>query len=215
MTSDRTSIPTASTGPLPPGWRVVLLGDVCEKHTGTRDPRRTPDATFSYVDISGVDNLAKRIAAAKTLRGAEAPSRARQLIRTGDVLVATTRPNLNAVALVPHELDNQICSTGFCVLRPMAEALDSCFLFAYVQSTEFVKPLSELVKGALYPAVTDSQVFAQAIPVPPLREQRRIAAIITEQMKAVERARRAIEEELETIEGIPAALLREAFSGRL
>jgi type I restriction enzyme S subunit len=71
--------------------------------------------------------------------------------------------------------------------------LASGFLFAFVQSKEFVDSLSDLVKGALYPAVTDSQVRAQVIPLPPLIEQQRIAAILTEQMAAVERARTAAE----------------------
>lgn len=71
------------------------------------------------------------------------------------------------------------------------------------------------MKGALYPAVNDKQVKAQTIPLPPLAEQRRIAAALNEQMAAVERARKAAEEELEAINRLPAALLRRAFAGEL
>ncbi len=92
--------------PLPKSWRWVQLREVCEERTGTRDPRTEPERPFRYVDITGVDNKAKRIVAPKTLSGRDAPSRARQIIRAGDVLVSTTRPNLNAVALVPSDLDN-------------------------------------------------------------------------------------------------------------
>jgi type I restriction enzyme S subunit len=46
---------------LPPGWRWARLGDVCERKTGTRDPRREPGGTFTYVDITSVDNRLKRV----------------------------------------------------------------------------------------------------------------------------------------------------------
>src|SRR3989344_8747637 len=49
--------------------------------------------------------------------GKEAPSRAKQLVKDKDILISTVRPNLNAVAIVPKELDNQICSTGYCIIR--------------------------------------------------------------------------------------------------
>lgn len=198
------------TATLPNGWRWARLSEVCLTNPGTHDPRRSPESTFKYVDISGVDNARKRIVGARTICGKDAPSRARQVIRSGDVIVATTRPNLNAVALIPTELDGEICSTGFCVLRPR-EALSSDFLFAFTQSQEFVKALSELVKGALYPAVTDSQVRAQLIPLPPLSEQKRIAVILGEQMAAVEQARAAAAARLKASLKLSLAVMAEAF----
>ena len=139
----------------PDGWRWCRLNDVCLERTGIRDPRNEPEKPFRYVDISGVDNLRKCIAEARTILGKDAPSRARQMIRTGDVIVATTRPNLNAVAMIPPELDGQICSTGFCVLRVEPTVLLPGFLFAFVRHEMFVQSLTDLVRGALYPAVND------------------------------------------------------------
>ena len=196
---------------IPMVWRKVTLHDVCEEKTGIRDPRSTPHEDFLYVDISAVDNKTKRIIQAKRVQGNDAPSRARQVIRSGDILVSTTRPNLNAVALVPPELDNQICSTGFCVLRPK-DNLDSEFLFAYARSPKFVESLSRLVKGALYPAITDRQVRVQEISLPPLVEQRRVAEILTEQMVAIEKAREATITQLEAARSLAKCILRAAFS---
>ncbi len=196
---------------LPEGWRWVRLDDVCIRKTGTINPNREiPDALFTYIDIGSIDNVKKRIAEPKKLLGKDAPSRARQRVCAGDIIVSTTRPNLNSVALVSVELDNQICSTGFCVLRPGRE-LDSAYLFGYVRTPEFINNLSNLVKGAMYPAVTDSQVREQFIPLPPLPEQQRIAAIIEEQMADIDAARIAIEAELEAAESLTASYLREVF----
>lgn len=199
-----------SKRPLPEGWRWVRLGDVCENNIETRNPKAEPDKPFIYIDISSIDNCSKKIIRTLTLLGSEAPSRARRVIRLKDVLVSTTRPNLNAVAIVSQELDNQICSTGFCVLRAKKE-IDPFFLFAFVRSPQFVQKVSDLVKGALYPAVTDKQIFDISIPLPPLSEQKRIAAVLNEQMAAIEKARAASEEQLEAAKALPGAYLREVF----
>ena len=203
---------TADRRRLPDGWRWVRLGEVCEKQTGIRDPRTKPELAFQYVDITSVSNVQKCITEARSILGKDAPSRARQVIRTNDVIVATTRPNLNAVALVPAELDDQICSTGFCVLRAGADLLPE-YLFAFVRHESFIKALTDLVKGALYPAVTDGQVKAQLLPLPPLAEQQRIAAILREQMAAVEKARAAAQARLEAVKALPAAFARDTLRG--
>lgn len=147
--------------------------------TEQRDPREKPAEDFVYVDIAGVDNEAKTILSTKKIVGADAPSRARKVIRKGDVIVSTVRPNLNAVALVPENLDNHICSTGFSVLRP-SEKLLSGYLFAFVRSPSFIDYLVSRTTGANYPAVNDGEVKDVPVPVPPLPEQERIVKLLDE-----------------------------------
>ena len=65
------------------------------------------------------------------------------------------------------------------------------------------------------PSIRQSEVAALALPLPPVEEQKRIAVMLNEQMASAERARKAIEEELDTINKLPAALLRRAFAGGL
>jgi len=198
--------------PLPRGWRSVRLSDVCEESIPTRNPRDNPADSFRYIDITGVSNVSKRIVSPRTIVGKDAPSRARQVIRAGDVLIATTRPNLNAVALVPADLDGEMASTGFCVLRAKG-SLDPRYLFWFAQTAEVVRDLSELVKGALYPAVTDAQVRAQWLPLPELPEQQRIVDVLEIQMAAAERARASAGAQLEAAKALPAAYLRGLLDG--
>ena len=51
--------------------------------------------------------------------------------------------------------------------------------------------------------------------MPPLPDQQRIAAMLNEQVTSAERTRKAIGEELDAINKLPAALLRRAFAGEL
>lgn len=156
----------------------VPLREVVDASPSTRNPAASPDDEFIYVDVAAVDNHQKVIVGARSIKGAVAPSRARKLIRTGDIIVSTVRPNLNAVALVPASLDGQIASTGFCVLRPTRKVLPE-YLFYFVRSNSFVDGLSKLVSGAMYPAVSDAQVLDQRLPLPPIDEQRRLAELLS------------------------------------
>lgn len=195
--------------PIPQGWRWIRLDEVCEE-AATYDPGLSPDSTFHYIDISSIDATHKQIVDTHTILGKEAPSRARQMVKTNDVLVATTRPNLNAVALVPAELDSEICSTGLCVLRP-ASVIDPLFLFFFVQTRDFVRLLSGEVRGMLYPAVTDNQVRSISIPLPLVPEQKRIATKVQELMSEVEHARTACQAQFEAARALPSAYLRQVF----
>jgi type I restriction enzyme S subunit len=143
-----------------------------------RDPRRNPDTPFLYVDISVIDRSLKVITSAPEILGADAPSRARKEIREGDILVSTVRPNLNAVAVVPQHLDGQIASTGFCVLRPNKSAIVGKYLFYFTTTPNFVGILCGKVRGAHYPAVSDSDVKEIELPLPTVSEQRRIVEIL-------------------------------------
>jgi type I restriction enzyme S subunit len=161
-------------------------------------PELAPNASFTYIDISAVDANRKEIVASRTMIGREAPSRARQRVRAGDILVATTRPNLNAVAQVPKDLDGAVASTGFAVLRPRPE-VDSEYLLQWTRSPGFLSSVSAMVQGALYPAVTDRQVLDLPIPLPPLDEQRRIAARLRDQLAASDSVRLSVARQMETL----------------
>lgn len=192
-------------------WPRVQIGECCDPRIETIVPEAAPDDEFTYIDISAVDAKAKRITAPRKLKGRQASSRARQRLRTGDVLVSTVRQNLNAVAMVGAELDGAVGSTGFCVLRA-GPALDPEFLFGWVRSREFVERLSALVAGAMYPAVSDKQVRAQEIPLPPVDEQRRVATVLRAKFLEIYRANIALAAQVEAAERLKAAVLREGFT---
>ena len=158
-------------------WNAVQTAKTCLR-TRMRDPRRNPDTPFLYVDISAIDRSLKVITSAPEILGADAPSRARKEIHEGDILVSTVRPNLNAVAVVPPDLDGQIASTGFCVLRPNKATIFGKYLFYFTTTPNFVGILSGKVRGAHYPAVSDGDVKEIELPLPTVSEQQRIVEIL-------------------------------------
>jgi type I restriction enzyme S subunit len=153
----------------PRGWAIASISTVCDK-CATTDPRKTPQAGFTYIDIASIDNGRGSIVEPKPLVGRDAPSRARQVVRSGDVIISTVRPNLRGSAMVPEGLDGEICSTGFCVLRPKTTGT-SAFIFAVARSDWFVEEMMKKVRGAQYPAITNKDIFGHPIPVPPITRQ--------------------------------------------
>lgn len=179
-------------------WSNVPLGD-CLQPVKTWNPLRAASGEeFRYIDLSAVDQDSKQIVEARELPCDAAPSRARQVVAVGDVLVSTVRPNLNGVARVPIEFDGATASTGFCVLRARSDGLDGGYLFQWVKSSDFVDDMVRKATGASYPAVSDRIVFESNMPLPPLTEQRRIAAIL-DQAETLRSQRRAALVQLDSL----------------
>lgn len=171
--------------PAPKYWTSRTIGEVTlpvDKHRPEEEPLRE----FQYVDISSIDNDRNVIAEPKTLLGKDAPSRARQVLRTGDTVLSTVRTYLKNTAMVPTHLDGATASTGFSVLRPDRDQIEPRFLYYRVLEEGFVGELSEKQTGTSYPAVRDSDVRSMAVSCPELDEQQRIVEMIEEQFSRIE-----------------------------
>lgn len=194
------------------GWQTKSLGDVLVK-TETNDPTRSPDAEFDYIDVSSISNETLTIQETQRLKGKDAPSRARRHVRTNDVLLATIRPTLRRIAIVPEELDEQICSTGYFVLRAKPE-VDFRFIFYFLQTEVFMAAMEKLQKGASYPAVTDGDVRSQPIPVPPLPEQQRIVGLLDEAFEGLATAQAHAAQNLQNARDLFESHLNAIFTQR-
>jgi type I restriction enzyme S subunit len=127
-----------------------------------------------YVDVSAVSRETLAIDPPTATAAKDAPSRARKIVRRDDTIFATIRPTLKRVAKVPMELDNEIVSTAFCVLRPDKAQIDPDYLFFLTSSDNFVASVAEHETGASYPAVRDRDVLDQKVELPAFEEQQKI-----------------------------------------
>ena len=195
---------------LPDGWIRLPFSAV------TIDPlQRVPGEKeqIIYIDIGSVDRVTKQVVQPQTMLGKDAPSRARKVVHTGDVLVSTVRPNLNAVALVESKYNGQFASTGFDVLR--SPVVDPRWLFYSVRTPEFLDRMSELVQGALYPAVRSFDIRSFVIPLAPLAEQKRIADKLEAVLRRVDACRARLDRVPALLKRFRQSVLAAAISGRL
>ncbi|MFM5285625.1 restriction endonuclease subunit S [Aeromonas veronii] len=189
----------------------IRLGDVlCQDidKTGPADGE-----VFTYVDISSIDRDSKKITDAKEVSAGDAPSRAKQRLQAGDVLVSMTRPNLNAIAMVPPRLDQAIGSTGFHVLR--SQHINPHYIFNLVKTREFIDALCQCVQGALYPAVRPSDIESFEFLLPPESEQQRIVAKLDELFSELDKGVENLRTAQKQLKVYRQALLKQAFEGKL
>lgn len=131
-----------------------------------------------YIDLSSVDRDLHCIMETQNINSDSAPSRAQQIVQTDDILLGTTRPMLKRYCMIPETYDNEICSTGFCVLRANTEIVLPKWIYHNIATTDFFAYVEQNQKGASYPAISDASVKAFSLPVPPLEVQREIVHIL-------------------------------------
>ena len=192
------------------GWQTKKLGELLQK-TETINPLQSPNTDIDYIDVSSVSNSTFTVEATQRLKGENAPSRARRLVKVNDVLFATVRPTLRRIAIVPEHLNNQVCSTGYFVLRPK-EGIDHRFIFYWLFTEDFMGQMELLQKGASYPAVTDGEVKSQEMSFPPLPEQQRIVAILDQAFEAIAKARANAEANLKNARALFDSHLQSVFT---
>ena len=174
-------------------WPMVKLGEVVEINRKSCDPKTLyENGAFVYLDISAVENGSGKVSFGSRLRGVEAPSRARRIVRQGDILLSTVRPNLQAFAYLESVPSDAVASTGFAVLTPHPEKADGSFLYAMCFSIPVMKQMTGRMGKGAYPSITQSDVEEITIPLPPLEEQERIAAELDGYRKIIEGARQVL-----------------------
>ncbi|MEQ8762815.1 MAG: restriction endonuclease subunit S, partial [Planctomycetota bacterium] len=194
---------------LPKGWTEGSIGELCV----AKVPQGPPEEDIEYIDISSIDRTQKVIRETRTVSPDEAPTRARQWIEPGDVLVSMTRPNLNAVARVTEEHKGAVASTGFDVLR--SSSIMPEWLFYRVRSTDFVLDVCQDLQGVVYPAIRPHDVRRHRLPVPPLGEQHRIVEAIESYFTRLDDAVATLGRVQRNLKRYRASVLKAAVEGRL
>jgi type I restriction enzyme S subunit len=195
-------------------WEEKRLEEILQK-TETINPTQNPNKEFIYIDVSSVNNKSFTIENTTLLKGINAPSRARKLIKNGDVIFATIRPTLRRIAIIPKEYDSQICSTGYFVFRGKGQVHNK-LLFYFLLTNSFNEKMKKLQKGASYPAVTDKEIKEQVIAFPKsLLEQHNIIDKLDSLAEETKKLENIYKQKLANLEELKKSVLKKAFSGEL
>jgi type I restriction enzyme S subunit len=197
---------------LPDGWRWIKLADVCDRITdGTHQP---PPFTSSGVPFLFVRNIVtgridfnvNQFVSQETYE--ELTRRCRPM--RGDLLFSAVGSFGVAVVI---ETDRPFTfQRHIALIKPKREQIYPYFLAHYLNSPNGRQQSEIAALGVAQRTVTLKSLSNFEIPLPPLDEQKRIAAILNEQMEAVERSRQATLAQLEAAKALPAAYLRAVFN---
>ena len=132
---------------------------------------------INYIDTSSVN--------AGTLGGVEYlesdfPSRAQRLIKQGDILYSSVRPNLCHYYLYRDNFEHAVASTGFVLLRNKSD-YNTEFAFYYLTTNEIVNHLSNIAElsQATFPSFSPDDLGAIDLPEFDTVEQKKIVSILS------------------------------------
>jgi restriction endonuclease S subunit len=165
---------------------IVPLDSLVTFSKETWDQKSIYADYFPYIEISEIETISGQINNVSWLPKDKAPSRAKMIVRAGDIIVSTTRPHRGAIARITAEYDQYIASTGFAIIRTIKKkSLLKDFLF-YVLRTNFV--LNQMIQrstGGNYPAITLQELKKVQVPVANIKTQQ---SIIKEVQSCVNKA---------------------------
>ncbi len=108
------------------------------------------------------------------------PGQAKKSIRKHDILFSEIRPANGRWAYVEEDADDFVVSTKLMVIRAKQDRLFPKFLYQFLTSSEITKWLQHLAesRSGTFPQITFDQVATLELPLPPLAEQKAIAAVL-------------------------------------
>jgi type I restriction enzyme S subunit len=191
-------------------WKNIRLKRSCKINKIAIGEDTPSDWEMQYLDISAVDSEGN-VGTLETHTFANAPSRARRQVCSGDTVISTVRTYLKAIAHFEKPPENLIASTGFAVLTPNPK-FDSRFLWRAVQDHDFIEQVVANSEGVGYPAIAPSCLANLPIYSPPLPEQRRIAAYLDEQTAKIDRLMDLRRRQIALLKEQRAALIQQAVT---
>jgi type I restriction enzyme S subunit len=151
------------------------LKEIIKFSTETWNQKDYFENTFPYIEISEIDLNTGKIMYVDQVPIQEAPSRAKKIVRTNDIIVSTTRPSRGAISLISENENSNICSTGFAVLREITHSeISREYLFWILRSKLSLLQMEQRSSGGNYPAITEDQLKEILIPVPNMELQLKI-----------------------------------------
>jgi len=178
---------------LPPGWRWVRLGEVLRVKSGDFLSASQMD-TKGLFAVYGGNGIAGRHSAF--------------MFEESKVIIG----RVGALCGCVHITEPKSWITDNALLVETTNVLiDTEFLFYMLPKLN----LRSLANQMGQPVISGTSIYEATAILPPLAEQKRIAAMLNDQMKGVENLRTGLEAQLDHINALPAALLRRAFNGGL
>lgn len=196
---------------IPEHWFTESIKSVSTYNDEVLVESTDPEFEFDYIDIGSV-KYGDGVTAVQRMNFKDAPSRARRVVKKGDVIISSVRTYLKAVALIEKSEIQQIASTGFVVLR--ANRIDPLYLYYAVLSDRFISTVEANSTGMSYPAINASKLVSFKIPVPPKDEQERISCFLNDKCKMIGELIKEKEKLISDLELYKRSLIYETVTGK-
>ena len=144
----------------------------------------------------------------------DSPSRCRRILHRNDVFISTVRTYLKSIGFIEDEINDLICSTGFCVISTTDE-YNSKYLFYLTRSNWFISRVISLSEGVSYPSIQSDKLVDIKIVSPPLSEQQQIVDYLYEHTKKIESTIEKETQRIELLKEYRQSLISNVVTGKI
>jgi type I restriction enzyme S subunit len=192
------------------GWGVKRLKYAASINDEALPESTSPGFELQYIDIGNVDSNGA-IHDIVTYAFENAPSRARRIVKHGDVIISTVRTYLQAIAAIENPPESLIVSTGFAVVRPNT-SLHPRFCKYALREPSFLHEVISRSFGISYPAINASELGDIRIPLPSFDQQEQVADFLDRETARIDSLLAAKENHLTLIAEKRRALITTAVT---
>ena len=184
---------------------------LCNLH----DKNYNPDAkqTYQYIELADVGQSGD-ISDVDIQYGSDLPTRARRIVKSGQVIVPSVEGSLQSCALITDEYDGVLCSTGFYVLD--SDCINSETLLVLFKSEPIQALMKQRCSGTILTAISKDELLSMPLPMIDDDIQEEIAAKVQESFalrkqskQLLEYAKQAVEMAIEQGEDVALAWLKD------
>jgi type I restriction enzyme, S subunit len=192
-------------------WPRKNLSDLCEIVASQVDPRLPEYSRLPHVSAENIETGSCRLLNVRTA-AEDGMISGKYLFQQGDVLYSKLRPYLRKVTIAESP---GLCSADMYPIRVNPALLDARFTAWMLLGEEFTKYANGESQRSRMPKLNREQLFGWDAPVPPLSQQRRLAAQIELKLARSRQLAIHLNDRLAALDHLPAALLRDAFAGNI
>lgn len=174
------------------------LGQIAHFSSEIWNQRDYYEKEFPYIEIGAINITDGTIEDVSFVPVEQAPSRAKVIVRTGDIIISTTRPDRGAIIKIAENENLYIASTGFSVIRNIDSNINPDYLLAILRHKLILMQMRQRSTGGNYPAITQEELSKIIIPILPIPKQQEIVdhiSSIRQQAKALQEEGKAILEQ--------------------
>lgn len=169
------------------GWKTSTLGSVCKFENGDRGKNYPGRKAFvptgiPFINAGHLDDGEINWQSMDFIPRERFDLLGNGKIQNGDLLFCL-RGSLGKFGVVNKDTEGAIASS-LVIVRP-ATQLDGDFLAAYFRSEICAEMISKYANGAAQPNLSAKSLKSFELPLPPLPEQKRIAAILDEAFEGI------------------------------
>jgi hypothetical protein len=186
------------------------LGELMQRHNEIIHPGDRDSGEVVFVGLEHIESTTGRRTGLSKIDLGHLTGR-KPTFRSGQIVYGYLRPYLNKVWIAEFDGCSSVDQFAFDVFEDVA---DTGFVAAFMRSDTFLRRSEVVTTTGQLPRISIEEILAVEINVPPVAEQRRIAADLALRFGEAERLTAALSQELAGIDALSAALLRETFDGQ-